>query len=466
MNLIIVLFTFLFPLIPAAEGYDIKVELKNAESDTLYLGYYYANVQYLKDTAIRKNGVYRFTGDQALEPGIYLLVLPPKNEFVQLFINKNEQHLDIYVEAGKVVSTFKIKDSKDNELFYDYLNFLEIKRPQATALGEQIKTASELQKPALQAQLEAINKEVNEKQQNILIHYPSSISAILIKSTLEVDMPKYEGTPQEVELKRYVYYKAHYFDHMDLGDPRLLRSPLLHERIDFYLEKLTYQQPDSINQSLDYIFQKLKPAEETFKFYLIHFLNKYAGSKVVGFDGIYVHLVDEYYNKGFAPWVESEQLEKIQKNANSLRPILIGKTAPEIKVLRYPTQTSISLHSIKSPYTVLFIWDPSCSHCKSSLPHIVKFYEKFKSKGVEILAVCSQFGDKIPECWKYLEEQKINPGWINAADPNHASRYKILYDVKTTPQIFILDVNKKILSKSISGEQLDEVMTHILQANL
>ena len=186
----------------------------------------------------------------------------------------------------------------------------------------------------------------------------------------------------------------------------------------------------------------------------------------MGFDGIYVHLVDEYYSKGFAPWIDAEQLDKMKKNADGLRPILVGKTAPEIKVIRYPEERPVSLHGIKSPYTILFIWDPTCSHCKASLPSIVKFYEKYKSLGVEILAVCSQFTDKVPECWKYLDDNNIKPGWINAADPYHQSKYKVLYDVKSTPQIFILNKDKKIISKGIGAEQLDDLMKQVLEDKL
>ena len=32
----------------------------------------------------------------------------------------------------------------------------------------------------------------------------------------------------------------------------------------------------------------MEPAKETFKYYLVHYLNKYAASKIVGFDAVYV----------------------------------------------------------------------------------------------------------------------------------------------------------------------------------
>ena len=458
---------FLFSsVLSFAAGYDIKAYISNTATDTMYLGYYYADKQYLRDTAIKKEGYFQFKKDRDLEPGIYLLVMPPKNDFIQIFVNKGESSLVIKADANEIVKTIKIQGSQDNQTFYDYLNFLEIQRPKAQALNEKLKGADESDKTKIQAELDLINKSVKEKQKDIVSQLPSGISSILVKSTFDVPMIEFTGTKEEVDLKRYLYYKAHYFDHLDLGDPRLLRTPLLHERLEYYVEKLTAQAPDSINLALDYLFKKLQPAEESFKFYLIHYLNKYAGSKIVGFDGIYVHLVDEYYSKGFASWIDAEQLDKMKKNADGLRPILVGKTAPEIKVIRYPEEKPVSLHGIKSPYTILFIWDPTCSHCKASLPIVVKFYEKYKSLGVEILAVCSQFTDKVPDCWKYLEDNNIKPGWINAADPYHQSKYKVLYDVKSTPQIFILNKDKKIISKGIGAEQLDDLMKQVLEDKL
>ncbi|MBK8279523.1 MAG: hypothetical protein IPK94_05040 [Saprospiraceae bacterium] len=70
----------------------------------------------------------------------------------------------------------------------------------------------------------------------------------------------------------------------------------------------------------------------------------------------------------------------------------------------------------------------------------------------------------MPTCWQYLDEQKNKTGLDQCRRSYQPSRYKVLYDVKSTPQIFILDQDKKILSKGIGAEQLDEVMTHIIEA--
>ena len=53
--------------------------------------------------------------------------------------------------------------------------------------------------------------------------------------------------------------------------------------------------------------------------------------------------------------------------------------------------------------------------------------------------------------------------FFNTVDPYHRSRYKTVYDIRSTPQIYVLDTDKTILSKRIGAEQLPEVIDHILE---
>ncbi len=99
------------------------------------------------------------------------------------------------------------------------------------------------------------------------------------------------------------------------------------------------------------------------------------------------------------------------------------------------------------------------------MPEIIDFYNKYKEKGVEILGICTKFYNDKDKCWDFVEEKGIDI-WMNTMDPYHQSKYKILYNINSTPQIFILDKDKKILIKRIASEQLDEVMQNILDSNI
>src|SRR5690606_32895462 len=232
------------------------------------------------------------------------------------------------------------------------------------------------------------------------------------------------GDEKEVELKRFMYYRKHYFDNIDLADPRMLRSPLLFNKVESFVDKLTVQHPDSVSGTIDHILKMMEPSRETYKFYLIHFLNKYAKSKFVGMDAVYVHLGDKYYCSGKAWWVEKDQLDKICDNVEKLKPILIGKVAPNIQVQR-KDGSSLTLHSVKADFTVLFFWDPECGHCKKQIPDIITFYDKFSTRGIEIFGVCTKTGEDTKSCWDTIDERGMGK-WINTIDPYLRSRYKTL----------------------------------------
>jgi thiol-disulfide isomerase/thioredoxin len=247
-----------------------------------------------------------------------------------------------------------------------------------------------------------------------------------------------------------------------MADPALLRSPVLHGKMDAFITKITPQHPDTINKALDFIYSKIQKNEEVFKYFLIHFLNLYAKSNIVGFDACYVHIAKNYYCVGMAPWSKKEDIEKICDNANRLDPILIGKTAPNI-VVKDRNGSPVNMYQTDADYTVLFFWDPECSHCKKSAPFMVEFAEKFKNRGVSVFAVCTAIGEKAGDCWKSVDEKGFNDMLINTYDPMLASRFKTLYDIRTTPQIFILNRKHEILMKRIGAEELSKVMEQVIQ---
>ena len=53
--------------------------------------------------------------------------------------------------------------------------------------------------------------------------------------------------------------------------------------------------------------------------------------------------------------------------------------------------------------------------------------------------------------------------WLHAVDPYNRSRYLSIYDMRTTPQIYVLDAEKRIVSKRIGAEQLSELMNELLK---
>jgi thiol-disulfide isomerase/thioredoxin len=220
-------------------------------------------------------------------------------------------------------------------------------------------------------------------------------------------------------------------------------------------------------KAVDLILQGMNPdAPESFRYFLVHFLNKYAKSKIVGMDAVYVHLVKEYYAKGYADWVDQEKLDKIIEEADRIAPTLIGNKAPEMMIQNLKTDEKFSIYDIESDYTILYFWDPDCGHCKKTTPKVIDFYKTYKDSSISIVAICTKLNtDAKPKCLEYIEGKEDMDLFINAFDPFLRSRYKQKYDIRSTPKVYILDKDKNILLKNIGGEQLKEVMDQVLSQN-
>lgn len=456
------------------KGYQIKAKIEGFQQKEAYLGYYFGDKQYLKDTAfVEPDGRFYFEGNEKLAGGIYLIVLPPDNQFIQLLVDDNNQWFGLETKLTDLAGSIKITGSEDNKRFYDYMKFISDRRPKADEFKKELEEAKddEKKKANIEDKIKALDKEVSDYQKNLIAKYPGTMTEMVIKANLPLDVPKFEGESKEKETKAFYWMRSHWFDHFDLADPKLVRTPFLFPKVTHFVDKMTVQHPDSLIIAIDYVLQKMRPAEDNFKFYLIHFLNQFAKSNIVGMDAIYVHIAQKYYKAGLAPWTEADQLKKIIENGDKLEPLLIGKVAPNIE-MQTQKEEKIWLHDFKSPLTVLFFWDPDCGHCKKSMPDMVKFAKDYKDKGVAVFAVCTALATRdddgnvtlkeVDKCWSTIAEKEMDV-FFNSVDPYHRSRYKTVYDIKTTPQIFVLDADKTILSKRIGAEQLPEVVDHILK---
>jgi thiol-disulfide isomerase/thioredoxin len=339
--------------------------------------------------------------------------MKPDNNSIEILLPDVDQDFTFITDAKMPVQKAKIMGSADNEAFYKYMQLLGSLRPEADTLSSQMKQVRGNVNDSLRLakQLLDVDKRVKKMQQDIFTKIPNSLTERIIKSTMDVELPKtpdMEGTDEAAQLRRYYWFREHYFDNLNIDDVCMLRGPVLHGKVDYYIQKLTPQHPDSINKALDVVLGKMKPTGENFRYFLIHFLNFYAQSQYVGMDACYVHLAKNYYcKKEYASWADKKSLEITCDNARRLDPILIGKVAPELLV-KQPDGTIFSLHGLDSEYTVLVFWDPECGICKKAAPFIVDFNKKYKDKGIKVVAFCTAKYEKASECAKSVQEKEFN----------------------------------------------------------
>ena len=450
-----------FAEITRDSGYLIQIKLTNYPNDTLFLGYQMGSQSYIKDTAFinKKTGEFIFKGSKDLEPGAYIVILRPTNDYFQIMINEKEQKFYFHTD-GKDYYTNAKTNSADNNAFLKYMNYLGDKRKEADKIVAR-KDAT------VKKDLEALDAEVKAFQQKTMEQNPKTVTSMLIKSAIDVQLPTFPEAKDTTErrLKEYYYYKQHFFDNFEMSNRAILRTPVLFKQLETYIEKLTPQHPDSINESLDRIFYLFKDNKDAFQYYFVQYLNQYAKSNLVGFDAIYVHLALKYIATGKADaFIEKENREKIIDNAARKEPTLIGRKAPNIKTYLEDGKP-VELYDIKAKYTIMFFYAFDCGHCQKQSPVLVEFYKKAKEKNldIKIITISTKKGEEnIAPSWKYIKEKQFDD-FINTNDPFVISRYSSLYDIQTTPQLYVLDENKVIRSKGIEAKQLDEVLDYIIK---
>ena len=109
----------------AQGGHEIKIRLNDFDQKQLFLGYHYGDNQYLKDTVeIDASGYFTFKGEEPFNGGVYLVIMPPDNQYFQIVLDEGQQVFSIETSAKDPVSNIKVNGSSDNKLLYEYLNFL------------------------------------------------------------------------------------------------------------------------------------------------------------------------------------------------------------------------------------------------------------------------------------------------------------------------------------------------------
>ena len=440
----------------AHDAYEIKLKVNGLKDSLCYLANYFGDKQYLKDSVhADASGNMVFKGAESLPGGIYMIVLPGKKYF-ELIVDK-EQKFQAETDEGEYVQNMKIKGSNDNTLFYDYLKFINQKTKEIEPLRQEYERVKDDKAKAeeVRKKMNVIDSAVVQYKSNLELKNPDFLLNKVFKATTEVKLPEAPKNPDGTKdsLFLFNYYKAHFFDNIDLHDDRLLYTPVLHPKFEQYFKKLTLQMPDSINAEADRLIARLKPGSEMFKYVVWWITNTYETSNIMGMDAVFVHMADNYYTREKAYWVDEAQLFKIQDRAKVLKPILIGKKVKNL-VLADSSNIPRALYDVKAKFTVLYFWDPDCGHCQKVTPKLSDLYNEMNKKGVEVYAVCTEV--EMDKWRKFIREKELK--FINVADPELHNNFRHEFDITSTPQVFLLDENKVIIAKRIEVETLKEIL--------
>lgn len=479
---VLLFFTLIIPVLQLdSQSYNIQIRLKDFANDTIVLGHRF-NASFIpKDTAVldlKGNGI--FTGKEALPQGMYLIYLPNKSFFDLLISNDQE----FYVENDTLdfINNIIIKGSDENSAFYSYQQYLQRQSGKAREIQDKIKSAAnEKDSETLKNELDLLNEEVMNYINQVMADHQGTYLGKFIQSLQEItvpDPPRDENGGIIDSSFQYRYYKNHYWDNFDLSDVRLLRTPFYEQKLMTYLERVIYQIPDSLVKEVDMLIEKSRTDPQLFRYMLITLFNYYAKSQIMGMDAVYIHIAEKYYIPE-ATWSDQEFINKLKDRVEKSKPTLIGQIAHDFQLVNLPAEhfiaaaddeelkknpylgTFFNLHDVNADYIILYFWESDCGHCKTSTPELYQIFQRLKNKNVKVVAVNLLGGEEGKVKWINFVNEHSLYDWINCWNP-YDFGFKTIYDIASTPALFVLDKDKKILAKRINPEQAEQIINSLI----
>lgn len=441
-----ILFAFLvfFFNITGKAQVNFNIILDNYDDSSVILTSYYGSKIKLVDSAFLNEGAFEFN-NKNYPDGIYIVADPAKKKLFEFIIN-DESGFTIYLDS-KSPQFIRAEGSKENELFFEHLqlrNYIYEKimrlSDSSSAIGMQ------LSKMEIESQLDSLRSNLYTAKESVVANNPELFVAKLLAASNEIQIPDSISLDS---LQRYHFYKSHFWDHLELADERFIRTPIIERKLETYFNDIVFLNPDSTISAIDIVVSLARPSGETVSYLLWFFISKYQNPKYMGFDKVFVHLVDNYFLKEEVLNSTASIDDKLKERSDKLKPLLIGEIAPNL-ILMDTNDRFVSFRELESDYTLLLFWDFNCEVCKSE---IVELQELLYTNDYNISVYAINTNNNLAQWRKEITTKNMN--WYNVNGTHSITEdFHELYDISGTPRMFLLDYEKKIMAKYFKVDQL------------
>ena len=227
-------------------GHNIVFNIPKAQDSIVYLAVYYRDKLILKDSARvtkTKNGPqFIFKGDNEYQGGLYKLVSQTHYPYMD-FIMDGPQFFSFTCGTTGTVDSVSVTNSPHNE------ELMAFQRKTTTAgkqMSEWRKAFDEAKKAdnqkvadEYQEKMKSLNEEMETFIKDIIARHPDYLFSKIQNAYQQIDIPdapvNADGSIDSTFQLRY--FLTHYWDKTDLGDSRLIFTPVLEPKLKEYFTK-------------------------------------------------------------------------------------------------------------------------------------------------------------------------------------------------------------------------------------
>ena len=165
---------------------------------------------------------------------------------------------------------------------------------------------------------------------------------------------------------------------------------------------------------------------------------------------------------GFGPELTETQIGKnLSSTMTNMSKAEVGSIAPDFSGPT-PDGKTLSLKEAMGKYTIIDFWASWCKPCRRENPNVVRAYNKYHDKGLNIISVS-------------LDRNGQRDRWIQAIaddqmDWYHISHLKFWqdpiarqYNVRAIPATFLLDEDGNIIDKNLRGQALHDKLAALME---
>ena len=156
---------------------------------------------------------------------------------------------------------------------------------------------------------------------------------------------------------------------------------------------------------------------------------------------------------------QAAALKTFHRMVLALRATQIGNQAPDFN-LNTIDGKAVNLESFKGKFVIIDFWASWCKPCREESPNMVRLYEKYHSKGLEIIGISL---DSEKEKWQ-AAIQRDHLNWIHVSElQGWKGQVSKQYNVSQIPFTYLIDKSGKIMAKGLRAPELDAILARTIQ---
>ncbi|MDT0557491.1 TlpA disulfide reductase family protein [Ichthyenterobacterium sp. W332] len=173
----------------------------------------------------------------------------------------------------------------------------------------------------------------------------------------------------------------------------------------------------------------------------------------------YNNLDDELKNS-FKGKALNQKVTAIVETLKRNEALNIGKPAPTFTAPD-TNGNQLALNDAKGKVTIIDFWASWCGPCRRENPNVVKVYNKYHDKGLEIIGVSLDRPGQKERWLKAIQDDKLT--WKHVSNLQYFNDpVAKLYNISSIPATYILDENGTIVAKNLRGPALETKIAELL----